>query len=69
MKIHKLEYKDHKYERKLEKVSFLPSINLLVGVSGVGKTEILKAIRRLKRIANGASLNGVEINKFKDHTP
>lgn len=60
MKIHKFEYYDHEYEWQLEKVSFLPSINLLVGLSGVGKTEILKAINRLKKIVNGASLNGVE---------
>jgi ABC-type dipeptide/oligopeptide/nickel transport system ATPase component len=60
MKIHQLEYHDHEYEWQLKKVGFLPSINLVVGLSGVGKTEILKAINRLKKIANGASLNGVE---------
>lgn len=60
MKIHQLEYHNHEYQWQLEKVNFLPNINLLVGVSGVGKTEILKAIRSLKKIANGASLNGVE---------
>lgn len=62
MKIRQFEYQDHEYQWKLEKVNFLPNINLLVGVSGVGKTEILKAIRLLKQIANGASLNGVEWN-------
>ncbi|MBD2675398.1 ATP-binding protein, partial [Aphanizomenon flos-aquae FACHB-1416] len=62
MKIHQFEYQDHEYQWKLEPVKFLPHINLLVGISGVGKTEILKAIRRLNKIANGASLNGVEWN-------
>lgn len=62
MKIHQLEYHNHEYQWQLEKVNFLPNINLLVGVSGVGKTEILKAIRSLNKIANGASLNGVEWN-------
>ena len=62
MKIHQFEYQDHEYKWKLEPVKFLPHINLLVGISGVGKTEILKAIRRLNKIANGASLNGVEWN-------
>ncbi len=60
MKIYHLEYEDHEYQWKLEPVEFLPNLNLLVGISGVGKTEILKAISRLKKIANGASLNGVE---------
>lgn len=32
---------------------------MLVGISGAGKTQILKAIKRLKMIANGISLNGV----------
>jgi ABC-type dipeptide/oligopeptide/nickel transport system ATPase component len=62
MKIHQFEYQDHEYQWKLEPVKFLPHLNLLVGISGVGKTEILKAIRRLNKIANGASLNGVEWN-------
>ena len=35
-------------------------MNLLVGISGAGKTSILKAISNLKRIANGASINGVK---------
>jgi hypothetical protein len=35
-------------------------LNLLVGISGAGKTSILKAISNLKRITNGASINGVK---------
>ncbi|MBP0017131.1 MAG: AAA family ATPase [Cyanobacteria bacterium SBLK] len=59
MKLQKLEYEDRKYKWKLNDVEFSSSLNLLVGVSGAGKTQILKAIRQLKRIANGSSLNGV----------
>jgi len=62
MQIKKLEYYDDEYKWKLEEVDFLPNLNLLVGVSGVGKTRILRAIYSLKSIANGASLNGVKWN-------
>jgi AAA domain, putative AbiEii toxin, Type IV TA system len=62
MQIKKLDYYDDEYKWKLEEVNFLPNLNLLVGVSGVGKTRILRAIYSLKSIANGASLNGVKWN-------
>ncbi|QLE59202.1 AAA family ATPase [Nostoc sp. TCL26-01] len=62
MQIKKLEYYDDEYKWKLAEVDFLPNINLLVGVSGVGKTRILRAIYYLKAIANGASLSGVKWN-------
>lgn len=62
MQIKKLEYYDDEDKWKLEEVNFLPNLNLLVGVSGVGKTRILRAIYNLKSIANGASLNGVKWN-------
>lgn len=62
MKIKKLEYYDEEYHWKLSPVEFLPNLNLLVGVSGVGKTRILSSIRSLKAIANGKSLNGVRWN-------
>lgn len=62
MRIKKLEYYDDEYKWKLAAVDFLPNLNLLVGVSGVGKTRILRAIYSLKTIANGASLNGVKWN-------
>lgn len=62
MQIKKLEYYDDEYKWNLAEVDFLPNLNLLVGVSGVGKTRILKAISSLKAIANGASLNGVQWN-------
>lgn len=60
MKIHSLEYYDEADQWKLEKVNFFPDINLLVGVSGAGKTRIIKAIENLKKIAHGSFLNGVE---------
>ncbi|MDY6781203.1 MAG: AAA family ATPase [Cyanobacteriota bacterium] len=62
MQIKKLEYYDDEYNWKLAEVDFLPNFNLFVGVSGVGKTRILRAIYGLKSIANGASLNGVKWN-------
>lgn len=62
MQIKKLEFYDDEYKWKLEEFDFLPNLNLLVGVSGVGKTRILRAIYSLKSIANGASLNGVKWN-------
>jgi ABC-type dipeptide/oligopeptide/nickel transport system ATPase subunit len=59
MRIKRLEYHDHARGWKLEPVEF-SNLNLLVGVSGAGKTQILNAILNLKKIANGESLNGVE---------
>lgn len=60
MRINKLEYYDEKSDWKLDAVEFSPNLNLLVGVSGAGKTRILQAIGSLKAIANGKSLNGVK---------
>ncbi len=60
MQIKKLEYYDDEYKWELAEVDFLPNLNLLVGISGVGKTRILSAINSLKSIAKGASLNGVK---------
>ncbi|MGK7939860.1 MAG: ATP-binding protein, partial [Crocosphaera sp.] len=59
MKIKRLEYEDREYQWKLNPVEFSPNINLLVGISGAGKTQILNSINTLKKIANGGSLNGV----------
>jgi predicted ATPase len=51
------------FEDKINKWSIGPitfgRLTLLVGASGVGKTRILKALRLLKSISNGKSLNGV----------
>ncbi|MDV2999867.1 MAG: hypothetical protein N5P05_001473 [Chroococcopsis gigantea SAG 12.99] len=60
MQIKKLKFYDDEYKWKLAEMDFLPNLNLLVGVSGVGKTRILRAIKSLKSIANGGSLNGVK---------
>lgn len=62
MQIKRLEYYDDEYKWKLAEIDFLPNLNLLVGVSGVGKTRTLRAIYSLKSIANGVSLNGVKWN-------
>ncbi len=59
MKILKLIYRDEEYNLNFEPIEFLPNLNLLVGISGSGKTQVLKAIYSLKKIANGGSLNGV----------
>ncbi|MBW4611960.1 MAG: ATP-binding protein [Desmonostoc vinosum HA7617-LM4] len=61
MKINQVTYYDHELEWRFEPIKF-SEFNLLVGVSGVGKTQILKSIINLKKIARGASLNGVEWN-------
>ncbi len=59
MKIKGLQYYDHAKGWRLEPVEF-SNLNLLVGVSGAGKTKILDAILSLQKIAEGESLNGVE---------
>ncbi len=61
MKIHEITYYDHELEWRFEPIQF-SDFNLLVGVSGVGKTQILKSIMNLRKIARGGSLNGVEWN-------
>ena len=59
MKILNLTYEDKALKWSLEKANF-EKLTLLVGASGVGKTQILQSIYALKKIANGASLNGVK---------
>jgi len=60
MKIQKIEYQDQEYKWKIETLDLLPNLTLLVGGSGAGKTQILDAIFNLKKIANGASFNGLK---------
>ncbi|MCC3405107.1 MAG: ATP-binding protein [Microcoleus sp. PH2017_10_PVI_O_A] len=58
MRIKKVAFWDNELEWRFEPIYF-SNLALLVGVSGVGKTQILKGILGLKEIANGASLNGL----------
>ncbi|GCL50347.1 hypothetical protein NIES3804_19140 [Microcystis aeruginosa NIES-3804] len=60
MKLLRLSYQDLSSGLSIDSCKFFPDLNLLVGISGAGKTSILKAISNLKRIANGASINGVK---------
>jgi predicted ATPase len=59
MKIIRFSFENKGLEWKLEEVNF-NQLTLLVGASGVGKTQILKALFTLKEIAEGESINGVK---------
>ena len=59
MKIQKLEFGDRSQSWYLKPTEFLPNLNLLVGISGAGKTRIIRSILYLKEIANGNSFNGM----------
>lgn len=58
MRIHRLSYHNKRLGWSLQPIEFA-NLTLLVGVSGVGKTRILRSILALKRIAEGQSLRGV----------
>ena len=58
MKITKFSFEDKASEWRLEELSF-NKLTLLVGASGVGKTQILRALMNLKEIAEGQSFNGI----------
>ena len=59
MRLRKLFYKNNTTGWNVNEVRF-DRLTLLVGASGVGKTQILRAINSLKTIANGHSVNGAE---------
>ena len=59
MRIKEITYCDRELEWQFEPIQF-SDLTLLVGVSGVGKTQILKSIMAIRGIANGGSLNGVK---------
>ncbi len=59
MKIEQFSYCDKTTDWMLEPVRF-DNLNLLVGLSGSGKTRILRALSDLKRISEGKSLSGAE---------
>ena len=58
MKILKFQFEDKSLEWRLEELS-LCKLTLLVGASGVGKTQILRSLMALKEITEGESLNGI----------
>ncbi len=58
MKINSFSYEDKSRGWKLE-TTFFDRLTLLVGASGVGKTQILRAINQLTKIVQGSSINGV----------
>lgn len=60
MFIKSLSYKNHYEGWEIDNVQFT-DFNLLVGASGVGKTQILRAIKEIQSIATlGKGFNGVE---------
>ncbi|MFN9303256.1 MAG: AAA family ATPase [Candidatus Kapaibacterium sp.] len=61
MNIRTLEFKNKSDGWEIQKMSF-QQLNLLVGASGVGKTQILQAINTLKRFADGESFSGIQWN-------
>jgi energy-coupling factor transporter ATP-binding protein EcfA2 len=58
MKISKFQFEDKSLEWRLEEL-LLNKLTLLVGASGVGKTQILRALMGLQQITEGSSLNGI----------
>ncbi|MBD2293452.1 hypothetical protein H6G06_08115 [Anabaena sphaerica FACHB-251] len=48
MKINQLSYYNHELEWQLEPITF-SDLTLLVGISGVGKTQIIKSILNFKK--------------------
>ncbi len=59
MKLLSIKFTNIEEEWKYEKIELF-DLTLLVGVSGVGKTQILKSIHTLKEIAGGQSVNGIK---------
>lgn len=59
MKLKSIKYYNTEQEWGFEKIAFF-DLTLLVGVSGVGKTQILRSIYALKKIASGSNENGVQ---------
>src|SRR4028118_2008977 len=60
MKIISLGVKNNFFEWDFDEIKFSSNLTLLVGVSGAGKTQTLRAIIDLRRIANGKAINGLE---------
>jgi len=60
MRIKSLRIKNNFLGWEIKEINFTSNLTLLVGGSGVGKTQILNAINDLKNIANGKGINGFE---------
>lgn len=60
MRINSLSIKNYFLGWEFEDIEFTSNLTLLVGGSGVGKTQILRAIDDLKDIVNGDSINGFD---------
>ncbi|MEG3956370.1 AAA family ATPase [Microcoleus sp. herbarium2] len=60
MRIISLWVKNNFFEWGFDEIKFSSNLTLLVGVSGAGKTQTLRAIIDLRRIANGKAINGFE---------
>lgn len=58
MTISEFKFEDKSLDWRLENLP-LNKLTLLVGASGVGKTQILRALMALKQIAGGSSINGI----------
>lgn len=58
MKIKRLTYRDLGSHWEVQNISF-KDLTLLVGASGVGKTQILQCILRLRAITRGESISGI----------
>ncbi|NBA87706.1 AAA family ATPase [Emticicia sp. CRIBPO] len=58
MTISEFKFEDKSLDWRLEQFP-LNKLTLLVGASGVGKTQILRALMALKQIAGGSSINGI----------
>ncbi len=58
MRILKFSFKDNLHQWQLDPIEF-SNFTLLVGVSGVGKTQILNALRTVVDIAAGREYNGI----------
>jgi predicted ATPase len=61
MKINRISYQDNELKWGFDPIS-LSNLVLFVGISGVGKTQILQSVRSLREIANGRSKSGVSWN-------
>jgi predicted ATPase len=58
MKITKFSFRDELHQLQIDPIDFT-GFNLIVGVSGVGKTQILSSLRTVVNIAKGCEFNGI----------